>query len=131
MERIFMKYQAGSSVILGDHFSHTFNIVVVGWLVSCVWLFCSPLDYSLPGSSVYGIFQDLPDPGIKPASPTLAGGFFTTEPPGKPSYITWNSDTTEQLSTQNNPIPFILKLNYIKQFLIRDTKNIFRTKGVI
>ena len=26
----------------------------------------------------------LPDPGIKPASPALAGGFFTTEPPGKP-----------------------------------------------
>ena len=27
---------------------------------------------------------ELPDPGIKPGSPTLAGGFFTTEPPGKP-----------------------------------------------
>ena len=30
---------------------------------------------------------DLPDPGIKhtsPASPALAGGFFTTVPPGKP-----------------------------------------------
>ena len=30
---------------------------------------------------------DLPDPGIKPESPeatALAGGFFTTEPPGKP-----------------------------------------------
>ena len=27
---------------------------------------------------------DLPDPGIKPASPALAGGFFTTEPPGQP-----------------------------------------------
>ena len=30
---------------------------------------------------------DLPDPGIKPvslASPALAGGFFTSEPPGKP-----------------------------------------------
>ena len=26
---------------------------------------------------------NLPDPGIKPVSPTLAGGFFTTEPPGK------------------------------------------------
>ena len=26
----------------------------------------------------------LPDPGIEPASPALAGGFFTTEPPGKP-----------------------------------------------
>ena len=30
---------------------------------------------------------DLPDPGtdpVSPASPALAGGFFTTEPPGKP-----------------------------------------------
>ena len=26
----------------------------------------------------------LPDPGIEPVSPALAGGFFTTEPPGKP-----------------------------------------------
>ena len=30
---------------------------------------------------------DLPDPEIKPSSPALAGGFFTTEPPGKPLYI--------------------------------------------
>ena len=31
---------------------------------------------------------DLPNPGIKPASPrlpTVGGGFFTAEPPGKPS----------------------------------------------
>ena len=27
---------------------------------------------------------DLPDQGIETASPALAGGFFTTEPPGKP-----------------------------------------------
>ena len=27
---------------------------------------------------------DLPDPGIKPVSPALAGGFFITAPPGKP-----------------------------------------------
>ena len=26
----------------------------------------------------------LPDPGTEPMSPALAGGFFTTEPPGKP-----------------------------------------------
>ena len=26
---------------------------------------------------------DLPDPGVEPQSPALAGGFFTTEPPGK------------------------------------------------
>ena len=27
---------------------------------------------------------DLPDPGIEPVSPALAGGFFTTAPLGKP-----------------------------------------------
>ena len=31
--------------------------------------------------------EDLTDPGIKPMCPALAGGFFTTEPPGKPSNI--------------------------------------------
>ena len=61
---------------------------------SCVRLY-DPVDYSLPGSSVHGIFQakilewvamcpppgNLPYPGIEPASftsPALAGGFFTT-----------------------------------------------------
>ena len=29
---------------------------------------------------------DLPNPGIKPLSPALTGGFFTTEPPGKPKH---------------------------------------------
>ena len=27
---------------------------------------------------------DLPGPGLEPVSPTLAGGFLTTAPPGKP-----------------------------------------------
>ena len=64
---------------------------------SCLTL-CDPLDCSPPGSSVCGISQatilewlpfppprDLPRPGVKlasPGSPALAGGFFTTEPPG-------------------------------------------------
>ena len=30
---------------------------------------------------------DLPDPGIEPMSQALAGGFFTTVPPGKPPDI--------------------------------------------
>ena len=29
---------------------------------------------------------DLPEPGIEPTSPALAGGFFTTEPPVKPGH---------------------------------------------
>ena len=32
--------------------------------------------------------RDLPDPGIEPESPELAGGFFTTEPP----VFYWMSD---------------------------------------
>ena len=64
---------------------------------SCLTLW-DPMDYSPLGSSVRGISQarilewvtisspgDLPNPGIKPASPALAGGFFTTEPPGNPT----------------------------------------------
>ena len=61
---------------------------------------CSPMDCSPQGSSVLGFSRqeywsglsfpppgDLPDPGIEPvasASPALAGGLFTTVPPGKP-----------------------------------------------
>ena len=39
--------------------------------------FWSGLPLSSPG--------DLPNPGIEPAFPVLTGGFFTAEPPGKPS----------------------------------------------
>ena len=69
-------------------------------LLSCVRLFCDPMDCGLPGSSVHGIPQegywsglplpspgDLPNPGIEPLPPkslALAGRFFTTEPPRKP-----------------------------------------------
>ena len=63
-------------------------------LQSCPTL-CDPMDCSLPGSFVHGIFQnknmngllcpppgDLPDSGIEPMSliesPVLAGGLFAT-----------------------------------------------------
>ena len=58
---------------------------------------CDPMDRSLPGSSVHGISQariwewaaisfsgDLPNSGIQPTSPALAGRFSTTESPEKP-----------------------------------------------
>ena len=40
----------------------------------------SGLPFSSPGV--------LPDTGIEPRSPALAGSFLTTEPPGKPSVFT-------------------------------------------
>ena len=55
------------------------------------WLFCDSTDCDPPGSSNHVIShgrtwewvaisfsRDLPDSGIKPTSPALAGGFFTT-----------------------------------------------------
>ena len=84
--------------------------------------------------------EDLPDPGIEHVSPALAGGFFTTEPPGKPllnrqhhsnaaeavslspsifSFVSWGkgipsylyfSGLSIQLQPQTSPPTAILKL---------------------
>ena len=64
------------------------------------------MDCSPPGSSVRGILQQeycsglpvpppgsLPDPGLKPTSPALAGRFFTTEPPGIPVNLVNKKET--------------------------------------
>ena len=82
---------------------------------SCPTLY-DPMDCSLPGSSVHGILQakywsglPCPPPGDLPVEDlTLvycgscaAGGFFTTEPPGKPLlslctlHLTLDTGTTE------------------------------------
>ena len=64
--------------------------------LSCVQLFATPwtvarqapLSMAFPKQESWSGLPfpspgHLPHPGIKPASPALAGGFFTTEPPGK------------------------------------------------
>ena len=69
---------------------------------SCLTL-CHPMDCSPPAPLPMEFSRQehwsglsfptpghVPNPGIKPAppvSPALAGGFFTTEPPGKPLHI--------------------------------------------
>ena len=73
---------------------------------SCLTL-CNPMDCSPRGSSVHVIsqagkvaisFSRGPfSPGIKPVFPALAGEFFTTEPPEKP--------TQSNSSCQINKIP--------------------------
>ena len=66
---------------------------------SCLSL-CHPMPTSLSmGFSRQAYWSGLPfptpgdlrDPGIKPASPALAGRFFTTAPPEKPSFISMTS----------------------------------------
>ena len=72
-------------------------------LPSCVQPFYNFTECSPPGSSVHGISQQeywsgfpFPPPGdllnsvikhASPVSPALAGEFFATEPPGKPTVI--------------------------------------------
>ena len=66
-------------------------------MLSRVQLFATPLTVALQAPPSMGFSRpedwsgspfpppgDLPDPGIEPKSPALAGGFFTAEPPGKP-----------------------------------------------
>ena len=112
------------------------------WNVKCACLracapsdFLWPLDCCPPGSSVHGIFQakywseltfpplgDLSNPGIEftsLASPALAGGFFTTEPPGKhlEAYETFSWLTCIflfQKSTWQTLFYLLYKKTYIK-----------------
>ena len=70
------------------HFSHSDSLrpcqdsLCMGFFRQEYW---NVLPFPPPG--------DLPYPGIKTSSPVLAGGFFTTEPPGEPMYIYTHTHT--------------------------------------
>ena len=56
----------------------------------------SPLSMGFPRQEYWSELPfpspgDLPDPGMEPASPALAGGYSTTEPPGKPNIYKFRS----------------------------------------
>ena len=52
---------------------------------------------------------NLPNPGIKPASPALAGRFFTTEPRGKPQRMRWLDRITNSMEMNLSRLPEIVK----------------------
>ena len=80
------------------------SVVVAIKSLSGTQVFCHPTDHRPPhgahqaplsmGFCRQGYWSglafpspgELPDPGIEPESPALAGGFFTTEQPGKPVF---------------------------------------------
>ena len=71
-------------VAVAKSLSHV-QLFVTLWTVACQ----APLSMGFPRQKYWSglLFPspgDLADPGIEPASPALAGEFFTTEPPGKP-----------------------------------------------
>ena len=96
-----LEHKSGTgSLILSSHENYAYYLLraylffVVIYLLSCVQLFATPwtvdheasLSMGFPRQeywrrSLFSSQRDLPNPGIKPVSPSLAGGFFTTEPP--------------------------------------------------
>ena len=51
---------------------------------------------------------DISNPGMEPVSPTLAGGLFTTEPPGKPPrYIAFKLNPPLLKNLQGLPITLL------------------------
>ena len=78
------------------------HVYVCTQSLSYVWLFATPwtviyqaplsMEFSrqeyLEGGLPFPTLEDLPDPGIEPASHVSPALAFTTEPPGKP-HIKW------------------------------------------
>ena len=88
----------GSS--LGDSQRFILLIERLLFFSRCIWLFCDPMDYNPPGSSVRGISQarilewvaisfskESSWPRNQIHISCMAGRFFTTEPPGKPKIL--------------------------------------------
>ena len=85
------------------------NSFAIPWTVACQ----APLSMEFPRQEYWSGLPfpspgDLPNPGIKPVSPALAGKFFTTEPPEKPKEVYMslinqhiNTDLQPQESTLN------------------------------
>ena len=85
--------------LLAEKNRDVFHVVLVS-LLRCISLFVTPWTVACQAPLFMGFSRreywsglpfpspgNLPDPGIKSASPALAGGFFTTEPPGKFSSV--------------------------------------------
>ena len=87
------------SILRNTHIHKHMCVCVCAHTCSVTQSLCDPMNCSLPGSPVHGIFPArkwrlpfpppgyLPNPGIKPMSPALAGRFFTTEPPGNHKHV--------------------------------------------
>ena len=82
METYWRSFTGGCAVL--NDFSRV-------WLLATTWPVArkAPLSMGFPRQEYWGGLPfpplgNLPNPGIKPVSPALAGRFFTTEPPEKP-----------------------------------------------
>ena len=88
------------------YFVHQFSLVQ---MLSCVQLFAHQAPPSMGFSRQeywsglpFPSPRDLPNPGIKPMSPTLQADALTSEPPGKPYHITYARDSKKDEARKSN-----------------------------
>ena len=68
-------------------FSHV-RLFVIPWTVARQAPLCMGYPRQEDWSGLpFPSLGHLPNPGTEPESPALAGGFFTTKPPGKPNWL--------------------------------------------
>ena len=76
-------------VLVGDLVAKLCLTLMTPWTVACQ----TPLSMGFPRQEYWSSLPfpspgDLPEPGIEPVSLScFSGGFFSTEPPGKPRYM--------------------------------------------
>ena len=134
LQELVMDREAWRAVIHGLwRVGHNWVTELTDWaqLLSHEWLFVTPwtvacqvcLSMGFPRQEywselLFPIPGDLPDPGIKSVSPALAGRFFITEPPGKPSYYTWTLSKSWEAKVEGwhhtkKANPFLSKKNSV------------------
>ena len=87
----------------------------------------SPLSMGFPKQEYWGRLPfptpgDLPDPEIEPASPSLAVGFFTTEPPVNPWSDQWRPHISSAFFPSLPPCLFPLILSDLEMHLPASVK---------
>ena len=94
--------ETGGLPSIGSHrVRHNWSDLAAAAVANLYLTFCEPMHYSLPGSSVHGILparilkwvaiffpEDLPNPGIKPTSPTWQVDSLL--------WVTWESQILEE-----------------------------------
>ena len=94
------KYFTNNLPLNKSSFPHSSGAVCCAQFLSHVQLFLThqaPLSMGFPRQEYWSGLPfsspgNLPDPGIEPTSPALAGRFFTAEPPGEPfSLLRWDN----------------------------------------
>ena len=99
-------------------------LFVTSWTIACQ----TPLSMGFSRREHWN--GNLPDPGIKPVSPELAGRFFTTESPGKPPHLSQGPPLSAFLHTHPLTSPALCPPGTLAFFLIPELSKSGQDSGL-